>query len=227
MANPARPVWVDEMVDGRGGFEALSGASGVDAAEISGRLYAVVASPLDDGIQIIDITHPADPLPTAAVVDGEAGFGTLAMASGVAMAEISGRMYAVVSGWEGIQVVDMSSPSVPHPVAAMVDGRDGFDLPAGHTGVDVAEVDGRTFVLVTGKVDGMVRAVDITNPAVPVPMPVSEVRGLFEEEARLGGAAVVEILGRTYALVGDGMRAVDITEREAGAVVVEDMTIIP
>ena len=226
MADPARPVWVDEMVDGRDGFEALSGASGVDAAEISGRLYAAVASPLDDGIQIIDITHPADPLPAAAVFDGEAGFDTLAMASGVAMAEISGRMHAVVSGWEGIQIVDISSPSAPRPVAALVDGRDGFDLPAGKTGVDMVGVDGRTFVLVTGNVDGAVRAADITNPAVPVPVHISEVRSLFEEEARLGVATMVQMLGRTYALTGDGMRAVDITERHAGAVVV-GYTVIP
>ena len=227
MADPASPAWVDEMVDGRGGFEALSGASGVDTVEVSGRLYAVVASPLDDGVQIIDITHPADPIPTAAAFDGEAGFGVLAMASGVAAAEISGGTYAVVSGWEGIQVIDMGSPSAPRPVAALVDGRDGIDLPSGHTGVDVAEVDGRTFALVTGKVDGVVRAVDVTNPAVPVHVPVSEVRGLFEEEARLGGAILVNMLGRTYALVEDGMRAVDVTGSDAGAVVAGDLVVMP
>ena len=211
MTDPAGPTWVAEMVDGRGGFEALAMASGVAVAEVSGRLYAVVASPLDDAVQIIDMTHPADPLPTAAVFDGEAGFEALAMASGVAVAEVSGRTYAVVAGWEGIQIIDMSSPSAPRPAAALLDGRDGIDLPSGHADVEVAGVGGRTFALVTGTVDGIVRAVDITNPADPVPVPVAEVRGLFK--AHPGSAAIAEILGRTYAVVaGDGgVRAVDIT----------------
>ena len=58
---PTDPRPLDHVADGTDSFETLSNAFGSDTAEIGGRLYAIIASELDDGIQIIDVTDPADP----------------------------------------------------------------------------------------------------------------------------------------------------------------------
>ena len=51
------PVPVSGLVGGMGGFEVLEGAWDVATAEMEGRTYAVVASMVDDGIQVVDITR--------------------------------------------------------------------------------------------------------------------------------------------------------------------------
>ena len=54
-----------------GGFDVLEGAWDVATAEMEGRTYAVVASTVDDGLEIIDMTDPWAPVPAAALIDDE------------------------------------------------------------------------------------------------------------------------------------------------------------
>ena len=61
LTDPTDPRLLDHVADGTGGFETLLNAFGSDTAKIGERLYAIIASELDDGIQIVDITDPADP----------------------------------------------------------------------------------------------------------------------------------------------------------------------
>ena len=42
---------------------ALKSANSIEIISINGRTYALVASPGDDAMQIIDVTHPAFPFP--------------------------------------------------------------------------------------------------------------------------------------------------------------------
>ena len=85
---------VAAIFDGVGGFTALDGASNVAIAEIAGRTYAVVTTTFNEGVQIIDITDPASPVPVAAIFDGVDGFTMPYGADHVAIVEIAGRTYA-------------------------------------------------------------------------------------------------------------------------------------
>ncbi|MYL11608.1 MAG: hypothetical protein F4010_05595, partial [Cenarchaeum sp. SB0669_bin_11] len=142
---------VAAISDGIDGFTALDGANGVAIAEISGRTYAVVTARTDDGVQIIDITVPASPVPVAAATDGVDGFTALNVARNVAIAEISGRTYAVVTSgdfYNGVQIIDITVPASPVPVAE-------FDTLGGDGagGVAIAEISGRTYAVVTVRTD--------------------------------------------------------------------------
>ncbi|MYH04859.1 MAG: hypothetical protein F4140_08380, partial [Cenarchaeum sp. SB0675_bin_21] len=55
--------------------------------------------------------------PVAAISDGIDGFTALDGANGVAIAEISGRTYAVITGNDGVQIIDITVPASPVPVA--------------------------------------------------------------------------------------------------------------
>ena len=93
----------------RGGFTALGGAEDVAITQISGRTYAVVTALSDDGLQVVDITDPFVPAPASAVFDGTGGFEALDGANEVAIVQISGRTYAVVTSWhdDGVQIIGL------------------------------------------------------------------------------------------------------------------------
>ena len=216
-----------------GSFDALARPVAVATAEISGRIYALVAS-ADDGddhddddysddgaIQIIDITDPADPIPAASVFDGTGGFDALAGAEGIAVHEFSGRTYALVTGYwdDGLQVIDVTDPEDPTPAASVFDGAGGFDALAGASDVAVVEASGRTYALVTGYWDDGLQVIDVTDPEDPTPAAsVFDGAGGFDALAGASDVAVVEASGRTYALVtgywDDGLQVIDVTDPE-------------
>ena len=63
----------DAETDGSNSFTELAGASGVDTFTIDGTLYAIVTGNSDDGVQIIDISDPANIVAKDAEADGESG----------------------------------------------------------------------------------------------------------------------------------------------------------
>ena len=79
----------------------------------------VAASPQDDGLQVVEITDPADPIPVARVPDDDGGVhAALRDASAVDTFMMNGGTYAVVATDDGIVVVDLADPAGPVPVEA-------------------------------------------------------------------------------------------------------------
>ena len=125
----------------------------ISPLEISGRIYAVVAWP-DDGVQIIDISDSGTPVLVAAITDGADGFTELGGASDIEIVEISGRTYAVVAAIrDGVQMIDISCPTVPVP--AMANGAGDFTKFGGASDIEIVEISGRTYALVTTVEDGV------------------------------------------------------------------------
>ena len=62
ITDPASPRAVASVTDGNNGFAELFKATSITTTQIGGSHYALVASLADDGIQIIDITNPINPL---------------------------------------------------------------------------------------------------------------------------------------------------------------------
>ena len=115
ITNASNPLPVSDITDGEDGFDLLNWAQHVAITEIGSLIYAVVASDEDDAVSIIDITDPANPLLAANVTHGQGGFETLDGATGIAIAEIGSRTYAVVTAFssDGIQIIDISDYAPP------------------------------------------------------------------------------------------------------------------
>ena len=218
ITNPTKPVPVAAITDGVDGFTELEGAEAVKIAQIYGRTYAVVASPVDDGVQIIDITNPAKPVPVAAITDGVDGFTELDGAQCIGIAQISGWTYAVVISQsdDGVQIITITFPFGPVPVAAMTDGVDGFTELDGAQCIGIAQISGRTYAVVASVDDDGIQIIDITNPTKPVP--VAAMTDGVDGFTELDGAhnvGIAQISGRTYAVVAsvddDGIQIIDIT----------------
>ena len=118
ISNPAAIRALDAETDGVNGFDELDGAAGVSTFTCGNRIYAIVSSNADDGIQLIDITNPINIVAVTSqsdetTVDGvvyNRGFTELDGARNVTMVTVGGIQYAIVTGQSdnGIQIVEPS-----------------------------------------------------------------------------------------------------------------------
>ena len=209
ITDPARPVQVSAMFDGFEGFDALDRVRDVEVYDMDGRTYVVAASNADSGVQVIDVTDPARPAPASVIVDDTGGFNALRGAMDIELYEADGRMYAAVSGSEGVQIIDMTDPADPAPVHAVF-GSGEFSALRGPGDVDVYETEGRTYAVVAGV---RVQIIDITDPARPAPMSTISDSEKFITIYPID-VEVFSVYGRTYVVVAaaDGVDIMDITD---------------
>ncbi len=167
ITNPANPVPVSAAFDGSGGFDALTGASEMAVFDSGDRTYVIVTAYYDDGVQIMDITNPANPVPVSAAFDGSGGFDALGGANDVVVFDSGNRTYAIVAAWDdgAIQIMDITNPANPVPVSAAFDGSVALGALDGANGVEVFGSGDRTYVIVTAINDDGVQIMDITDPA--------------------------------------------------------------
>ena len=200
-------------------YNALDGAIAIATYHADGRTYAAVAS--DDyggGIQLLDITDPANIVPKGSIIDDDNL--EVYAAKGIAVYHADGRTYAVVMSWHypnlGVQLLDITDPAniVPKGSSIIDDDRLALD---GANSITTYHADGRTYAAVASY--GGIQLLDITDPANIVP------KGSIIDDDNLEvyaakGIAVYHADGRTYAVVAavvasgydDGVQLLDITD---------------
>ncbi len=218
ITDPASPAPVSAAFDDSGGFVALAGANDMAMFDSGDRTYVIVTAYNDDGVQIMDITNPANPVPVSAAF-GPGRLTTLDGPHDVAVFDSGNQTYAIVTAEndDGVQIIDITNPANPVPVSAAYDGLWGFRALNGATNVEVLDSGNRTYAIVTAFDDDGVQIMDITNPANPVP-----VSATYDGSVALGaldGVNGVEVFGsgdRTYVIVtainDDGVQIMDITD---------------
>ena len=245
-ANPVPAASFDDndtvMVDGTSrAFDELQGPKGIATTTIGTNTYALVAAYLDDGVQIIDITDPANPVPAASfgnndtvTVNGaDKTFDKLDGAFGMATATIGSGTYALVTAYfgHGVQIINITDPANPVPAASFgnndtvtVDGiSKTFDKLKGGEGIATATIGSGTYALVAAYHSDGVQIIDITDPANPVPTAsfgdgdrVDGVSKAFDELKGVNGITTATIGTNTYALVAayddDGVQIINITD---------------
>ena len=114
-------------------------------------------------------------------------------------------------GWfdGAVQVIDMSDPTSPVPVAAIHDGMDGFESLAAAIGIAIVDTQDGTYALVASTSDNAIQVIDVTDPADPSPAGVIDV-------FRPTHIDTATISGNTYALVASFMQSyvqlIDVTD---------------
>ncbi len=225
VTDPASPTPVENLRDTDSLL--LDGARAVDIFTIGGRTYAAVASTADDGLQIIDVTDPANPTPVGSLgdaVDAEtegAVVGQLLLdgARDVDIFTIGGRTYAAVASSvdNGLQIIDITDPASPAAAGQLEDTEDSDELLLdGAQGVAVFTIGNRTYAAVASFADDGLQLVDVTDPASPVAAGSLEDTGSTELDGA-SDVAVFTIGNRTYAAVAsasgdDGLQLVDVTD---------------
>ena len=124
MDNPEMPVQIHAIKDGID--LALSSATGIELVEINTRTYALVASNLDNAMQIIDITHPQLPFPVSTVQRSGTEYSGLSGPHYVTALQVEDATYAFVTSpsTNSTQVIDITNPFQPNPVTVLQNGTE-------------------------------------------------------------------------------------------------------
>ena len=216
VSDPAGPVLVSDARNGTDGFTRLRYAADVSAAAIGNGTYAFVASsgyggtnPVRGGVQIVDITDPANPAPASALSD-------VGRIIAVNTAVIGGHTYLVyMQGWESaIRLANVTDPANPVKLSRL--GDNDWTKFSDARAVPVAEIGGKTYALPTGKFDSGFTMVNIANPSSPsaVSAPADGTGG-FTSIHRTSGADIAFIEGRPYAFImtrDDGFQVANLTK---------------
>ena len=203
ISDPYSPVMASQLQNDQGGIVHMVGSKSLDVAAIAGSTYALVTSEPGNSVQIIDISDPASPVAVSAMVNGPNTFEDLSGPVDVSVVSTEGRAYAVVINTFGdsMQIVDITNPSSPISVSALVSGPDSVWQLFGPEGVESVTADGRTYALSSVYSQDVIRVTEITDPTRPVP--VYTIRDGHDGFEVAGPAAidVGAIDGRQYALV--------------------------
>ena len=198
ITDPNNPTPVASIGDGEDGFEELKGARYVTTVTIDSSTYALVSASADHGVQIINITTPSSPSPVAHVSNA-AGL-ALQDPRGIATLTTGSSTYALVAAHSGfVQIINITTPSSPVPVANVRDGSGGFEALSRARGITTVTLDSSTYALVASYDDG-VQIINVTNPSEPAPVAAV----LNSQSNRLDGATgitTVTVGSSTYALV--------------------------
>ena len=217
----AKDSATDDDADEETEFDELNGAQDVETFTIGSSTYAIVASKVDNGVQIIDISDPENIVAKDSATDGAGGFDELSGAFGVDTFVIDSSTYAIVASGtdDGVQIIDISDPENIVAKDSATDGAGGFDELNDARGVDVFTIDSSTststYAIVASYDDDAVQIIDISDPEniVATDAETDEANG-FDE---LNGARGVEtfiINSVVYAIVAgnidDGVQMVEL-----------------
>ena len=207
LTDPANPAPVSSVRDG--GAVRLRNAAGVDTFETSTGTYAVVAPYNGRTLQIINVTDPANPVPTATVPNGGSD-AVLQQVWDVTVFQTGSGTYALVSPWQtaGSHIVDITDPTNPvlvNDTAAITGGRSAA----------IFEADGRTYAATLPYAQNSLQIVDVTDPANPVLVAAIQ----DDHTTSLAGAegvAAFRLGPHAYVVAasgsGDGVQLVDVTD---------------
>ena len=198
-------------------YTELDGAKDVAIVTIDSRTYALITATDDDGVQIIDISTPSAPTAVAAITDDVGGFTELDGAKDVTTVVIGSSTYALVTANadDGVQIIDISTPSAPTAVAAITDEVGGFTALDGANGITTVVIGSNTYALVTAAVDNGLQIIDITTPSAPTAVAAVFDGATYTELEWANDVTTVVIGSSTYALVAsnadDGIQIINIT----------------
>lgn len=184
----------------------LAITTGVQSTTISGRTYALTASPAQDVVQITDITDPRAPAAVSLIRHGEDGF-VLDGPAGIEVGEVSGGHYAFVTGVdsESVQVVDISDPADPKPVHLLL------DVPGWVVETEFLVIDQMPYLAVATRANDTLHIMDISDPARP-----ERVAALPDAAPSVQGVDVIHTAESVLALVFSfdyhTVRVIDITD---------------
>ncbi len=215
VTDPRIPLLVASVSDGLDGFYALAHPQDIETLTLQDRAYALVASSWDNALQIINITDPGAPTPTASIREGQYGLNRMTGPTDLEVFTMDSRAYVLISGFRdrAVQIIDITDPQSPTPTASIREGQDGFAV-AGRPEATFTS-SGHTYALLAES--DILQIIDITDPQSPTPTAsISENDGGSEYyTSSFDDVEVFAASGRTYALASgfdEALQIINITD---------------
>ena len=218
VTDPRVPVPVGRVLDGNDGFYAVGIVSGMALLEPSDGIF-YLAAVSDEGVQIMDVTYPRQPVPVGTLWDEQRNIRALEEAHyHVVFESDDGHTYALGTGADGVHVVDVTVPHAPVPIGSVWDGKDGFDTLDRANHAAVFNLAGSSTYALVGSAEG-IQIMDVADPHDPIPIgSLRDGKGMSESKWITGIAILKLANDQTYALVADhntGVHIVDVADPSA------------
>ncbi len=157
ITNPYNPSNASSVTDGIDGYDTLDGPNSITTVTVGSSVYALVASYNDDGIQIINITDPYNPLPASSVTDGIDGYDTLDGPNSITTVTVGSSVYALVASRfdDGIQIIDITDPYNPKPAYSLMDNTGGYTNLDDPRDVITATINGKIYAFIASNAEGL------------------------------------------------------------------------
>ena len=156
----------DLAIDGGpAGFDELDGARDIDAFEMGNHTYAIAASYIDDGIQLIRIGDGGALAAVSSATDGAGGFDKLDGARAVDAFEMGDETYAIAASWDdhGVQLIRIHEDGAMESADSATDGAGGFLTLGEASDVDIFTMgeDNATYAIVSSYLDSGVQLIRV------------------------------------------------------------------
>ena len=180
VTDPANPSPISVVLDGVAEFGTVDKEIDVGVFGVGDRTYAIVATLYGGGVRVIDVTDPANPSTTSAVLDGSGDLGDVSIRLDVEVFVVGNRTYAMVAAWPdgGVHIIDVTDPANPSSTTSVVPAgselRSSFFTPFG---VGVFESGDRTYAIMASTTN--IDIMDVTDPANPSPVQQEPTDGLL------------------------------------------------
>ena len=171
ISNPSSPVHLVNTSNGE--YPKLDNPRGITTTTIGSFTYALVTSFNGKGIQIINVTDPSKPSPVYYITDDADGYDypKLKGAWSVTTTTIGSSIYALATAYSdsGVQIINITDPNLPLPVADITNGTE-YPMLNGPRALTTVTLGSFTYALVVDFVGNGVQIINITEPNLPSPV---------------------------------------------------------
>ena len=161
VSDPANISATDSLKDADGTYE-LDRPYGITSFTIKSKPYIAVAAHYDDGVQIIDVSDPANISATDSITDDTTT--ELYGAYGITSFMVGSKTYVAVTAQpaDGVQIIDVSDPA---NISATDSLKNDSTLELDDaTGITSFMVGSKTYLAVASLEDDGVQIIDVSNP---------------------------------------------------------------
>ena len=160
ITNPYEPIARSAAINNSDGFTALSNVEDVAITTIGSKTYALAISPVGDlksGVQIIDITAPANPTAVSVAIHS-VEYPYLLFPNSIDTITVDSRTYALVTSSaaqlnSGVEIIDITTPSSPFSALSILDNDRGYENVRNGLDIEAVTLGSSTFVLVASDAD--------------------------------------------------------------------------
>ena len=160
-------ILVDSISESDNSSLELDGATGITTFKSDTNIYAVVASNVDNGVQILNVTNPTNIVATDIITDNSTNL-RLDGARGITTFELSTGTYAAVASDStvdnGVQILNVTDPTNIVATDSISESDNSSLELDGATGITTFKSDTDTYVAVTAKRDHGVQILKVTDP---------------------------------------------------------------